>query len=82
MAWCISVCTSIAYTCSFCQVLVTINNKTCNTARPGLPSHLTADLEPTALVNPPGTPGQAQAMAENPSEGELQRPGDFIRIDN
>lgn len=81
VAWCITVCTSIAYTSSFCQALVTINNKTCSTVRHGPPSHLTAVLEPTAPVNPPRTPGQAQALG-NPSEGELHRPGDFTRTDN
>lgn len=74
-------CTSFAHTSSFFQVWVTINNKTCSTARPGPPSHLTVVLEPTALLNLPGTPGQAQAMG-NPSEGEPQRPGDFTPTDN
>lgn len=80
-AWYISVCTCIAHNSSFCQVWATINNKISSTALPGPPSHLTVALEPTALLNPPRTQGQAQAT-EIPSEGEPQLRGDFIHTDN
>lgn len=80
-AWYISVCTCITHTSSFCQVWATINNRICSTALPGPRSHLTVALEPMALLNPPGTPRQAQAT-ETPSEGEPQLRGDFIRTDN